>query len=137
MSLDSDIYEGFVGIFEAFNDSLSPPLPVIYQGVGGIPPDEGTWFEIRHFPNQNENYGLGNGGPTVHKGFFQVAVCERPGGGIVNGLEMAGAIVEAFGKGTIAGLARVEIKPWVMAPVEMPDRMMHVVRVPYVARVAN
>lgn len=129
--IESDIWDAFSQQVTTFAAGASPPVPVIHQGVHGEPPAEGAWLETRFFPNRTENYGLSDSGPSAHRGFCQVTACERPGRGILSGLELANAVVSAFPKGTLLGSARVNVKPWISSVIVMGDRIIHPVTVRY------
>lgn len=131
--IEAEVWNAFSAAVTAFAVAASPPIPVIHQGVHGTPPDDGVWLETRFFPNKPENYGLPNQGPTAHRGMCQVSVCYRPGAGIVNGLEVGGAVVEAFAKGTALGRAKVNVKPSISSVLTQPERVSHPVTIPYLA----
>lgn len=132
--IESEVWDAFATAVQAFADDLSPPVPVIHEGVAGTPPDTGFWLETRFFPNRTQNYALGNEGPTVHQGICQVTVCYRTGAGTVAGLELAGDLVDAFDKGTVIGPARVETKPYISSVIVQPDSIRHPITIQYVAR---
>lgn len=130
--VDADIYGAFAVLVNTFAASLSPSLTVSFPGRDFTPPDSGQWLEVRFFPNETLNYGLANSGPSDHRGFVQVTVCERTSDtGIVSGLTLAGAVVTEFAKGTTAGDATVERKPWISSVVTMDDRLCYPVTIPY------
>lgn len=133
--IDADIYNDFAEAVAVFAAATSPPLPVSYPGVHFTPPDAGAWLEVRWFPNETQNWGIGNDGPSVMQGFGQVSVYYRPGAGIVDGLLLAGAIVDAFPKGTQLARASVQRKPWISAVVSDGDKVFHPVTIPYKATV--
>lgn len=133
MSVEVQIYESLVELLQAFVLDRSPELTVAYPGVAFTPPDAGQWLEVRMFPNETQTYGLANSGVFVHRGFLQVTVCERPGGGISAGMTLAGEVVEAFDKGTEASPALVTRRPWISSVLSQPDRTMYPVTIPYEA----
>lgn len=128
---DEEIYEGFVALLTAFAAQLSPALEVAYPGVGFKPPTAGFWLELVWIPNDPQNYGIEDDGPTLLLGLAQVNVCYRPGRGIVDGLQLAGQVVTAFGKGTTFAGVRVTTRPWIAAVIEDPERVMHPVTIPW------
>lgn len=132
--IERDIWAAFSAAVDSFAAQVSPPLPVLHQGVHGTPPDAGNWLETRFFPNKTRNYGLSDDGPSEHRGFCQISVCSRGGEGIIWTLEFANEAVEFFDKGTLLGQARVESKPYISAVVIATERVSHPVTIPYSAR---
>ncbi len=129
---DDAIYDDFAVKLSAFAAQLSPALPVGFPGTGFTPPATGAWLEAVWIPNRTVNYGTANDAPSLLQGMAQVNVCYRPGEGIVGGLRLAGAVVEAFAKGTrFADIVRVYEKPWIANVIEDPDRVMHPVTIPW------
>lgn len=126
---DDAIYDAFAGLVGTFAGQFSPALKVSYPGVGFAPPTAGAWLEVQWFPNQTQNYGLDDDGPSLLQGFGQVSVCYRPGGGIVSGLALARLVTAAFGKGTTFGGVRVYRKPWVSSVIQDPERIAHPVTI--------
>lgn len=132
MNDNAEIYDDFAVQLGAFAAQLSPALPVSFPGAGMDPPATGAWLEAVWIPNQTANYGLADDAPSLLQGMAQVNVCYRPGEGIVEGLQLAGMVVEAFGKGTrFAERVRVYRKPWIANVIEDPDRVMHPVTIPW------
>lgn len=129
--VDADIYGAFAVLIEAFAQNASPALAVSYPGIDFTPPAEGEWLEMRFFPNETQNIGLADDGPSAHRGFVQLTACHRPGTGIVSGITLAGAIIAQFAKGSTIGNATVEKKPWLTSVVTMDDRICHPVTIPY------
>ena len=129
--VDADIYGAFAVLIEAFAQNASPALTVSYPGIDFTPPAEGEWLEMRFFPNETQNVGLADDGPSAHRGFVQLTACHRPGVGIVSGITLAGAIIAQFAKGSTIGNATVEKKPWLSSVVTMDDRICHPVTIPY------
>lgn len=132
--MEAQIWDAFAESLATFAATFSPPLPVSYQGVHFNPPDDGAWLELAFFPNETETRGLANDCDFIHQGFAQVAVCTRKGEGITAGLTIAGQVLEHFAKGTGVGPALLERKPWVSAVVQMDDKSMFPVTIPYRAR---
>lgn len=129
---DDAIYDDFATKLGTFAAGLSPALPVSYPGVGLTPPKSGFWLELVWIPNETANYGTASDAPSLLQGMAQVNVCYRPGTGIKDGLQLAGAVIQAFGKGTrIADRVRVYRKPWVANVIEDPERVMHPVTIPW------
>lgn len=129
--IDAEIYDAFAAAVSTFAGSLSSPLPVAFPDVQFTPPDEGPWLEVKWFPNETQNYGIGNEGPSVHRGFGQVAVVTRKGTGLVDLLVVAGGVLAAFTKGTLLGPARVYRKGWVSSVVQDTDRTLLPITIPY------
>jgi hypothetical protein len=124
---DTAIYEGFAALVETF--AAAQGLPCAYPGVGFTPPTEGAWLELQWFPNQTQNYGIGDDGPFLRQGFGQLSACYRPGGGIVTGTRLTDQIIAAFGKGTEFAGARVYRLPWTSSIIPDPERIMHPVTI--------
>lgn len=126
---NSPVYDDFAAKVSTFAAGLSPPLPVAFPGVGKDPPSDGQWLEVSWFPNETQNYGRSDDAPALSQGIGQVAVCYRPGGGIVEGLALADQVITAFPKGTVFVDVRVYRKPWVSSVVIQPDYVMHPVTI--------
>lgn len=126
------IYDDFCTKVSAFAAGLSPAIPVAFPGIGFTPLASGFWLEVVWIPNETANYGMEDDAPSLLQGMAQVNVCFRPGLGIVGGLQLAGAVVQAFPKGTrLADRVRVYRKPWVANVIEDPERVMHPVTIPW------
>lgn len=132
---DSSIYAAFAAHLANFVASLSPPVPCAYPGVHFTPPGEGLWLEAAWFANRSVNYGVGDDGPTLHQGFFQVSVCDRPGHGIVPSAAMADAVIAGFPKGTQIGPASVYEKPSRGKTLEADEKLVTPVSIYYRAPV--
>ncbi len=128
---DDLIYDAFCDLVGAFAAQFSPPLQVAFPGVGFKPPTSGQWLELVWIPNETQNYGLGDDGPSLLQGLAQINVCYRPGPGIVGGLALAKQVIAAFGKGTGFAGMRVYRKPWVASVIEDPERVMHPITIPW------
>lgn len=129
---EASIYDDFCTKLSAFAAGVSPALGVAFPGIGFEPPSDGFWLEARWIPNETANYGTANDAPSLMQGLAQVNVCYRPGGGIVDGLALAGEVIAAFGKGTVFDdSVRVYRKPWVADVIEDPERVMHPVTIPW------
>jgi len=129
--IDAEIYDAFAAAVTTFAGLLSPPLPVAFPNVQFEPPDSGPWLEVSWFPNETQNYGIGNAGPSIHLGFGQIAVVARKGAGLAVPMDIAGAALAAFTKGTLLGPARIYRKGWISSVVQEPDRVMIPVTLPY------
>lgn len=112
MNVESGVYDAFAAAAGAFAAQLSPALPVAYPGVHFVPPDSGLWLELRWFPGETENYGVGDSGPSMHRGIGQVSVCGRDGYGVAPMLRLADDVISYFAKGTTLGKGSVYRKPW-------------------------
>lgn len=128
---DDEIYDAFCDLLNAFAAQLSPALTIAFPGIGFTPPTSGMWLELVWIPNETQNYGIEDDGPSLLQGLAQVNVCYRPGPGIVDGLAMAKQVIAAFGKGTTFATMQVYRKPWVASVIEDPERVMHPVTVPW------
>lgn len=123
------IYDAFAVLVAAF--AAAEGVPCSYPGVGFTPPTEGVWLELQWFPNETQNYGTADAGPSLLQGFAQLSACYRPGAGIGPGNRMADQIIAAFGKGTTFAGVRVYRKPWVNSVIPDPERIMHPVTIPW------
>lgn len=121
------IYDAFAAHVTALGAELG--LPVAYPGVGFEPPSAGAWLELAWFPNETQNYGVADDGPSLLQGFGQVQVCYRPGTGILDGLGLADRVIAWFAKGTELAGVRVYRKPSVSSVLETPQRIAHPVTV--------
>ncbi|MFB9112092.1 phage tail terminator-like protein [Xanthomonas arboricola pv. corylina] len=124
---DTAIYDAFAGLVGAFAASIG--LPCSYPGIGFTPPTSGSWLELQWFPNQTQNYGMEDDGPSLMQGFGQLAACYRPGAGIMVGTQLTDQIIAAFGKGTTFAGMRVYRKPWTSTIIQDPERHMHPVTI--------
>lgn len=121
MSTDA-IYDAFAVLVGQF--AAAQGVPVSFPAVGFDTPDSGLWLELQWFPNETQNYGTADNGPSLLQGVAQIGVCDRPGRGLAPAHQLADAAVAAFGKGlTFAGV-RVYRKPWVASVIADPDRVM-------------
>lgn len=124
---DTAIYDAFAGLVGAFAASIG--LPCSYPGISFTPPTSGSWLELQWFPNQTQNYGMEDDGPSLMQGFGQLAACYRPGAGIMVGTQLTDQIIAAFAKGTTFAGMRVYRKPWTSTIIQDPDRDMHPVTI--------
>lgn len=131
--IDSDIYNAFCLLAADFALALSPPLVVAYPNVAFTPPDDAPWIEVRWFPNETQNYGVSNDGPSMRRGFFQIGVATRVREGLAALTDVVGLAIVAFAKGTQFGGARIPRKPWASSVLEEPDRALMYITVPYYA----
>ena len=125
------ILDGFMVKMAAFAGGYSPVLPVAWPNVHFTPPQTGLWAEVRWFPNETVNYGIGNDGPAQLRGFFQVTCCDRAGRGSFDAAELADAVIAAFAKGSEFGPVRVERKPWASSALDADDRTVVPVTIRY------
>lgn len=128
---DAEIYDAFAVAVSTFAGALSSPLPVSFPDLQFDPPATGPWLEVAWFPNETQNYGIGNAGPSIHRGFGQVAVVQRKGVGLVDPMVLAGGVLAAFAKGTLIGPARVYREGWISSVVQESDRVMLPITIPY------
>ncbi|MBD8696599.1 phage tail terminator-like protein [Stenotrophomonas sp. CFBP 13718] len=126
---DTAIYDAFAGLAGAF--ATATDLPCSYPGLGFTPPAQGAWLELQWFPNQTQNYGMGDDGPSLLQGFGQLSACYRPGAGIIVGTKITDQIIAAFAKGTAFSGVRVYRKPWTSSIIQDPERIMHPVTIPW------
>ena len=124
---DSAIYTAFAERVATFAGSLG--LQCSYPGIGFTPPTSGAWLELQWFPNQTQNYGMADDGPSLLQGFAQLSACYRPGAGIAIGNTLTDQIISAFGKGTTFAGMRVYRKPYTNSIIQDPERVMHPVTI--------
>jgi len=126
---DTEIYDAFAGLVVSF--AASQGLLCSYPGLGFDPPsgDDARWLELQWFPNQTQNYGMADDGPSLMQGFAQLSACYRPGRGIMVGTAITDQIIAAFAKGTTFAGMRVERKPWTSSIIPDPQRIMHPVTI--------
>lgn len=124
---DTDIYDAFAELVVSF--ATAQGLPCSYPGLGFSPPATGPWLELQWFPNQTQNYGMDDDGPSLMQGFAQLSACYRPGSGIMVGTAITDQIIAAFAKGTTFAGMRVERKPWTSSIIQDPQRIMHPVTI--------
>lgn len=128
---DDAIYDDFASRVGQFAAQFSPALPTSYPGVGFEPPTDGTWLEVRWFPNETQNYGRADDAPSLMQGFGQVSVCCRPGIGIQQPLALARQVIAYFAKGTEFDVVRVDRKPWAASVLEAANRIEIPVTIPW------
>lgn len=121
------VYDAFSQLVIAF--AAAEGLPCSYPAVSFDPPASGLWLELQWFPNETQNYGTGDGDAALLQGFAQLSACDRPGGGLKAGAELADRIIAAFGKGTTFAGVRVYRKPWVNSIIPDPERVMQPVTI--------
>jgi hypothetical protein len=127
VATDKDILTGALSRM----DSYATSLPIAWPGVNFTPPQSGMWFEVRHFPNEPNSFGYGDDAKQDFRGFLQVSVFGRPGGGIVGLTEEAEGIVAHFPKGQTIGPAVVRQRPYV-SPAIYEDNFIQIpVTIPY------
>lgn len=124
---DSAIYDAFATKVGEFAAAVG--LQCAFPGVPFEPPASGAWLELQWFPNQTQNYGIADDGPSLLQGFGQLSVCYRPGAGIMAGTARTDQIIAAFSKGTTFAGARVYRKPWTNSIIQDPERVMHPVTI--------
>lgn len=130
---DDAVWDAFCTRLAAFAGGYSPALQVIYQGVGGVPPETGIWLEARFFPNRTRNYGVGASEAISLIGFCQVTVCNRPGAGLNPSLDLVAAVIAYFDTATVLGPAYVNQPPYASSAIDESDRVMVPVTIPYAA----
>lgn len=118
------IYDAFCQQVATFAAGYSPDLPVAYPDVSFTPPDEGQWLEVVAIWNGNDNYGVGNAGPSVEMGMFRVLVMSRSGLGIMAGQALAEDVCGAFPKGSVFGSAQMDKAPEITGPIQHDDKTM-------------
>lgn len=130
------IYQAMIDRLNTFIATLSPVPTVKYPGVEFDPPATGRWLEVAFFPNRGEDYALAETDePRDYRGFLQVTVAERRGGGIPGGLALAGQIETEFARGTSISPARVSEAPYLSAVIELTDRNLYPLTIRYHAYV--
>lgn len=116
--------------------SFTPALSIAYPNVqfpaSGQMPD--NYLIASFLPNVTEDYSVGEGA-RLHRGFLQVAVVWKSGAGLVKPLEVSGAIIDHFKKGTLLFHDGVKIKinkqPWIGTPDQSGDRVHVPVTIQY------
>ncbi|MGA0564170.1 phage tail terminator-like protein [Ancylobacter sp. VNQ12] len=78
----------------------SPAWPVDFPDTEFSPPSDGRWLEARLIRNANGNLFLANDDETRHLGLLQVSVMSPIKRGSPFAMEIAGAVVDHFSKGT-------------------------------------
>ncbi|WP_115560017.1 phage tail terminator-like protein [Xanthomonas arboricola] len=124
---DTAIYDAFAALVGTF--AAAQGLLCSYPGISFTPPTAGAWLELQWFPNQTQNYGMADDGPSLLQGFGQLAACYRPGNGIMVGMRITDGIIAAFDKGTDFAGVRVYRKPWTSTIIQDPERHMHPVTI--------
>lgn len=130
---DDAIWDAFCTRLSVFIAGASPEIAVLFDGVGGAPPDTGDWVEAKYFPNRPQHYGIKAGEALSLFGFCQALICIRPGGGLNRGLDIARDVIAYFDTGTVLGPAYVHRPPYVSSVITEPDRLMFPVTIPYAA----
>lgn len=126
---DTEIYDAFAGLVASF--AAAARLRCSYPCLGFKPPATGAWLELQWFPNQTQNYGLANDGPSLLPGFGQLSACYRPGQGIMVGTLITDQIIAASAKGTAFGGVSVQRRPCTSSLIQDPERIMHPVTIPW------
>lgn len=104
---------------------LTPARPVAYPGVGYSPTLGSAYLYATHLPNTVEATGLAFDAGLELRGLFQVSAFWPAGGGIIQAMDLAGAVAAHFARGNriLRGGLQVEINrpPEVAPPIEQPD----------------
>lgn len=126
---DTAIYDAFVALVIQF--AADQGLTCAYPGVSFTPPtdNDARWLELQWFPNETQNYGMADDGPSLLQGFGQLSACYRPGKGIMVGTRITDQIITAFAKGTTFAGMRVYRMPWTSTIIQDPERHMHPVTI--------
>ena len=127
MATDKDILTGALNRMSGY----TTPLPIAWPGVNFTPPQSGMWFEVRHFPNEPDHFAYDDDAKQTYRGFVQVSVFDRPGGGIVSATEEAEGVAARFAKGTALGPVLVSRKPYVSPAVYQDNLIQIPVTIPY------
>lgn len=129
--IEPSIYNYFCQMLTTLASGLDSDPPIAFPNVHFVPPDSGCWLEVKHFPNEVENYGIADDGGEWHYGYFQVGVCYRQAIGLVTPMQIAGDIVSGFTKGTIINPARVTRQPSAMPALQLDEHSVIPVMIPY------
>lgn len=121
MTTITDIYDEFAVLVTAF--AAAQGVTVSYPAISFVAPDTGEWLELLVFWNGSENYGVGNGGPSIENGFFRLVVNSRSQG-VMAAQKLAEEVVTAFRKGTTFAGARVESMPSIGGPFQEDDKII-------------
>lgn len=97
-------------------NTLSTSLPIAWPGIKFTPPNNGMWFEVRHFPNEPNHFPWGDG-KQEYIGFLQVSVFTRPNLGLFGAMDEAEKIVAHFSKETAFGPVVVSRTPYLLSPI--------------------
>ena len=124
---DTEIYRACAALVESF--AAAQGLRCAFPDVAFDPGQDVAWLNFQWFPNETQNYGMDDDGPSLLQGFAQLSLCRRPGAGIPVASAVTDQIIAAFGKGTTFAGARVYRKPWVNNIIKDPERTMHPVTI--------
>lgn len=125
----TDILEACLARMETLG--ISPALPIAWPGIVFTPPGTGMWLEAKLFPNEPRDLAWDADGCALQRGFLQVMVGYRPGGGQVNASQVADAVIAHFPKATELGPVRVSKRPYQTPPLTEADKLYIAVTIPY------
>jgi hypothetical protein len=111
--------------------AFSPEIPIAWPGVVYDPPSTGMWLEASLFPNEPRELSWDSDSCHDTRGFCQVSVFYRKGGGQVDASTTADAIIAHFPKGLALGPVRVQKRPWQSPAVPLDDRIFIPVTIRY------
>lgn len=120
-TIESEIVDALFASVTDFTNSLSPVLPVSFQGVGGEPANSDIWLTASHIPNETQNYAIDNGVDFL--GILQISVTLLNGAGIVNASEIAGKVAEYYNKGKRLGPVKSYRRPSLAPPIEAEGKI--------------
>jgi hypothetical protein len=116
---------------------LSPVLPIAQPGIPEDPPAIGMWLEARFFPNEVRDLVWNNHARVLVKGYLQVAVGWRPSeDSLMAASRVADTIIAGFEKGLEVGPARVKKTPWTSSAIDLPDKSLLPIIIPYMGIVS-
>lgn len=135
MNVDADIVDAMFLWLEN-HQTVSPPLRISGPLVKFSPRDKEQYLRGDFLPNETGTLHVG-AGSTNHIGIFQISVVlNNSNQGIVEPMQLAGAYIEQFKKGTIIWTPqgrkiKIPRQPWAAALVTDSVRPMIPISVPY------
>lgn len=114
-----------------FVDVSALGYEVKYPAKKFTPPDSGPWLELSVSPNEGYAEGL-NSNTEVKQGIIQINVANRPNTSPVTLMSAVESVISQFPQGhVLTSFARVQKKPYVGGLLEMDDRVMYPITIPY------
>lgn len=117
---------------------LSPVYPIAWPNEEFNPPIGKRYLQPTFLPNRTQSVGLDSGSSDDYTGLFQVSVfgpTQPDFPGIIGIVDVAGAVVEHFPKFVPIFRNGIKVvvsnKPWATEPMDLSDRNMVAVTVPY------
>jgi hypothetical protein len=101
---------------KAWADAQSPSIPVSFQNVSFVKPNDGVWLEAFLIPNDTFNRQVDGQGKTLH-GFFHINCWTRTGSGMGQAEGVAEALVSLYPLFPKFGPVSIESTPSVDRPM--------------------